>query len=198
MTSTRRRRPWRAQVVVLALAAVGLGGCLFYEQPLTTRLTCFEPAEGQSFGRSRQLDVDVQQFSRPGLYAAEEVAVILGARGVDEHAEHIARVVGPCGETDLFVRVDEVEHCITVVAHLWWDHVCRPFDGPTTFPLDLGEMAGHAVLVVVGGDVDHVVVDDAEGFRIGGFPIDGHIVLSSPHPLGEPLPIRLGEAGPGA
>ncbi len=174
------------------LVAVGLvvGGCAFGETELSGRQSCWDLVDGDEFGGGREVpEADIKLFTRPGAWEAADVAVILEPLGVPTDADHVARVTGPCGEQDLFVRYADGEHCVTVVALRWWDHVCRDaVEGPTELPLDMGDVEGHAVLLVDGGDIATVLAESG-GFVLGAIPIGGHTVLSSPEPIGEPTRI---------
>jgi hypothetical protein len=184
----------RAALMLVALGVV-LGACAFGEAPLAGRQSCWDLVDGDEFGGGRDIpEADIKLFTRPGAWEADDVAEILGPLGVPTDADHVARVTGPCGEQDLFVRFADGEQCVTVVALRWWDHVCRDLLGPTELALDLGEIDGHALLLVDGGDIATVLADSG-GYVLGAIPIGGHTVISSPEPITNVtrIPFRDGE-----
>ncbi len=177
-------------VALVVVAALSLGACAFGESPLAGRQSCWDLVDGDTFGGGRDIpEADIRLYTRPGAWEPADVAAILDPLGVPTDADHVARVTGPCGEQDVFVRYADGEQCVTVVALRWWDHVCRDAaDGPTEIPLDLGEVDGYAVLLLDGGDIATVLADSG-GFVLGAIPIGGHAVIASPEPIGEPTRI---------
>ena len=181
-------------VVAMVVLGVVLGACAFGEEPLAGRQSCWDLVDGEDFGGGRDIpEADIELFARPGAWEADDVAAILDPLGLPTDAEHVARVEGPCGEQDVFLRYDAEGQCITVVALRWWDDVCRTADGPTEIPLDMGEVDGHAVLLVDGGDVATVLVDSG-GYVLGAIPIGGLAVIASPEPIADPVRIPFGDA----
>lgn len=169
-------------VAVLGLVAAG---CTLGETELAGRFICWPLEADDSFGRTREIpEADIELFSRPGRHEEVTQALVLEPLGVaTDGVTHVQRTNGPCGEHDVFVRIVDDEHCITVVGRQWWDQVCREtLGGETVFDLDLGEAEGHGVLLLVGSDVADVLADSG-GFTLGAFPVDGYVLLTSPEPL---------------
>jgi hypothetical protein len=180
--------------VLLLVVGLVLGSCAFGESELAGRLSCWDLVAGDEFGGGRDIpEADIKLFTRAGAWEAADVAAILEPLGVPTDADHVARVTGPCGEQDIFVRFADGEQCVTVVALRWWDHVCRDaVDGPTDIPLDMGEVQGHALLLVDGGDIATVLAESG-GLVLGAIPIGGHTVLSSPEPITNPIRIPFSD-----
>lgn len=173
-----------ARLWVLALVAVLVSGCALIEEPIAGGFSCGPLDREADFGRTRDVpEADVEIFSRPGRYQPDEVRRVLEPLGLRSDAEHVSRSSGPCGEHDLFVRIVDDRHCITVVGGSWSDEVCREaLGGETVLSLDLGPAEGSGVVVVVAPDVAHVLAESG-GLVLAAFPLQGHAVLTSPEPL---------------